>query len=54
MEGSAGRSSDRRFDALRRFLARELHPDLAGADAKARYIREEIFKRVWAKIEELQ
>ncbi len=54
MEGTAGRSNDRRFEALRRFLARELHPDLAGTDSKARGIREEIFKRVWAKIEELQ
>ena len=54
MEGLTGRSNDRRFEALRRFLARELHPDLAGADSKARGIREEIFKRVWAKIEELQ
>jgi hypothetical protein len=51
---SGGRGSDRRFEALRRFLARELHPDLAGGDLAARHVREEIFKRVWAKIEELQ
>jgi hypothetical protein len=48
------RGADQRFDSLRRFLARALHPDLAGADPAARVIREEIFKRVWAKIEELQ
>jgi hypothetical protein len=51
---SGGRGPDRRFEALRRFLARELHPDLAGGDLGARRVREEIFKRVWAKIEELQ
>jgi hypothetical protein len=55
LETGAGRGgADRRFEALRRFLARELHPDLAGSDMAARAVREEIFKRVWAKIEELQ
>jgi hypothetical protein len=56
LEGSGGgpRGADQRFEQLRRFLARALHPDLAGSDHAARAIREEIFKRVWAKIEELQ
>jgi len=54
LESGGGRGADRRFDSLRRFLARELHPDLAGSDLAARALREEIFKRVWAKIEELQ
>ena len=50
-----GRSSaDKRFDQLRRFLARELHPDLAGEDTAERSVREALFKRVWAKIETLQ
>jgi hypothetical protein len=49
-----GRGADRKFESLRRFLARELHPDLAGSDQAARALREELFKRVWAKIEELQ
>ena len=52
MPGS--RDSDKRFDQLRRFLARELHPDLAGEDGAARSVREALFKRVWAKIETLQ
>jgi hypothetical protein len=52
--GSGPRGADQRFEQLRRFLARALHPDLAGSDQAARAIREEIFKRVWAKIEELQ
>jgi len=52
--GGGARGPDPRFEALRRFLARALHPDLAGGDPVARAIREEIFKRVWSKIEELQ
>jgi septal ring factor EnvC (AmiA/AmiB activator) len=55
LAGSAEeRGPDRRFNQLRRFLARELHPDLAGEDAAERVLREMIFKRVWAKIEQLQ
>lgn len=49
-----GRSGDRRFDQLRRFLARELHPDLAGSNVTERTVRETLFKRIWAKIEQLQ
>jgi hypothetical protein len=48
------RGADKRFDQLRRFLARELHPDLSGEDAAERALRENIFKRVWAKIEQIQ
>ncbi len=48
------RGPDRKFNQLRRFLARELHPDLSGEDAAERALREVIFKRVWAKIEQLQ
>jgi phytoene dehydrogenase-like protein len=55
LEGPAEeRGPDKRFNLLRRYLARELHPDLAGEDAAERVIRETIFKRVWAKIEQLQ
>ena len=48
------RGPDKKFNQLRRFLARELHPDLSGEDAAERALREGIFKRVWAKIEQLQ
>ena len=51
---AAARGSDRRFEQLRRYLARELHPDLAGEDLRERTLREALFKRVWAKIEQLQ
>jgi chromosome segregation ATPase len=48
------KGADKRFDQLRRFLARELHPDLARPDTPERAVREALFKRVWAKIEQLQ
>jgi hypothetical protein len=48
------KGADKRFDQLRRFLARELHPDLARPDTPERSVREALFKRVWAKIEQLQ
>ncbi len=48
------RGADKKFNQLRRYLARELHPDLAGEDAAERRLREAIFKRVWSKIEQLQ
>ncbi len=51
---AATRGNDRRFEQLRRYLARELHPDLAGEDLRERALREALFKRVWAKIEQLQ
>ena len=51
--GATEPGTDKRFDQLKRLLARELHPDLA-ADADEKRVREVIFKRVWAKIEQLQ
>jgi hypothetical protein len=48
------KGADKRFDQLRRFLARELHPDLAAAGTMERQVREALFKRIWAKIEQLQ
>ena len=48
------RGADKKFHQLRRFLARELHPDLSGEDVGERALREVLFKRVWAKIEQLQ
>jgi hypothetical protein len=48
------KGGDKRFDQLRRFLARELHPDLARPDTPERAVREALFKRVWARIEQLQ
>ena len=41
--------AEAKYASLRRFLARELHPDNAPADG-ARAIRAELFKLVWAEI----
>jgi hypothetical protein len=44
---------DDRFDALRRLVARELHPDhCAGGDIE-KTVRAEFFKRLWPEIERL-
>jgi hypothetical protein len=44
---------DDRFDALRRLVARELHPDhCAGGDIE-KTVRAEFFKKLWPEIERL-
>jgi hypothetical protein len=43
-----------RFDALRRVLARELHPDYAPADRGDMSLREELFKSIWPKVEQIE
>jgi hypothetical protein len=45
--------ADRKFDSLRRFLAREFHPDYATADAPGKAVKAEIFKRIWPVVEEI-
>ena len=48
------RKEDKRFSELRRFLAREFHPDNAVADGIEKIVRTEIFKKMWPKIEEIE
>ncbi len=43
-----------RFDALRRVLARELHPDYAPADRGDISLREALFKSIWPKVEQIE
>lgn len=43
-----------RFDALRRVLARELHPDYAPADQGDLSLREALFKSIWPKVEQIE
>ena len=43
-----------RFDALRRVLARELHPDYAPADRGDKSLREALFKSIWPKVEQIE
>ncbi|MBM3593917.1 MAG: hypothetical protein FJX32_14790 [Alphaproteobacteria bacterium] len=42
------------FDALRRVLARELHPDYAPADRGDISLREALFKSIWPKVEQIE
>jgi hypothetical protein len=44
----------KRFDALRRVLARELHPDYAPADRGDISLREALFKSIWPKVEQIE
>jgi hypothetical protein len=46
-------TSQGRFDALRRLIAKELHPDACDGGQLEKLIREEFFKRVWSRIEEI-
>ena len=44
---------DDRFDALRRLVARELHPDHCMGGDIEKTVRAEFFKRLWPEIERL-
>jgi hypothetical protein len=44
----------RRFDALRRVLARELHPDYAPTNCGDLPLREALFKSIWPKVEQIE
>lgn len=50
---AAGDGGDR-YRALKRFIAREFHPDQVRADGIERLVRTEVFKTLWAHIEELE
>ena len=49
----SNRSHDDRFDALRRLIARELHPDFGTGGEIEKAVRTEFFKRVWSQIEDI-
>lgn len=48
-----GQRDDPKYVALRRFLARELHPDATPAAEQVRTVKSELFKLVWAEITKL-
>jgi Arc/MetJ-type ribon-helix-helix transcriptional regulator len=45
--------ADAKFTALRRFLARELHPDASPVSEEVRLLKSDLFKVVWAEIARL-
>lgn len=50
---AAAKDADPKYAALRRFLARELHPDATPAADAVRSVKSELFKLVWAEIAKL-
>jgi len=44
---------DGRFDALRRLIAKELHPDFCDGGGLEKTLRAEFFKKLWPEIERL-
>jgi hypothetical protein len=46
-------SGQDRFEALRRIVVKELHPDACNAGQLEKLIRAECFKKVWPEIERL-
>jgi hypothetical protein len=44
---------ERQLDAVRRLIARELHPDSSPGDEPARAVKEALFKRVWPQMQAL-
>jgi hypothetical protein len=46
--------SDEKYRALKKFIAREFHPDNVRADGIERLVRTEVFKTIWAHIEEIE
>jgi hypothetical protein len=45
-------TDDSRFEKLRRLIAKELHPDFC-ADGSEKLVRQELFKRIWSKIDQI-
>lgn len=47
------RSEDRRYSSIKKFFAKELHPDSGSANYIDRSTREAVFKRLWPEIEKI-
>ena len=44
---------DARYGSLKRFLAKQFHPDFAPGEGIEKIVRSEIFKEIWNEIERL-
>ena len=51
--GSRDVEKARKYELLKRFLAKELHPDRSNVSGTEKLVRTEMFKVVWGKIEEI-
>jgi hypothetical protein len=45
--------SDLRYGALKRYLAKQFHPDFAPGNGIEKIVRNEIFKEIWSEIDRL-
>ena len=52
-EGDRSTKDYNRFDALRRLIAKELHPDFCDGGHLEKLLRQECFKRLWPQIREI-
>jgi hypothetical protein len=46
-------SRDARFDAIRRLIAKELHPDSGHAEEDGKELFTQMFQRIWPQIQEI-
>src|SRR5436190_6504579 len=46
--------SDIRYAALRRYLAKQFHPDYAPGNGIEKAVRNEIFKEIWSEVDRLE
>jgi hypothetical protein len=51
--GSGQNAGDARYASLKRFLAKQFHPDYAPGQGIEKIVRNEIFKEIWNEIERL-
>jgi hypothetical protein len=51
--GSGQHVSDIRYASLKRYLAKQFHPDYAPGQGIEKIVRNEIFKEIWGEIERL-
>jgi hypothetical protein len=51
--GGGQNVSDLRYAALRRYLAKQFHPDYAPGQGIEKIVRNEIFKEIWGEIDRL-
>ena len=53
ISNSGGRVSDLRYATLKRYLAKQFHPDYATGQGIEKIVRNEIFKEIWREINRL-
>ncbi len=51
--GGAQRVSDIRYAALKRYLAKQFHPDYSPGRGIEKILRNEVFKEIWSEIDRL-